>query len=104
MDLFMDIIKGYSSSIIIYSIYLFIVNIAAFLLVGIDKRRAKREEWRIKEMTFIMMALLGAAAGVLLGMVFFHHKQSKKKFYFGVPILYIINKIASIIIYHHLLR
>lgn len=104
MNFFIEIITGYSYAIKVYFLYQLIINIITFLLMSIDKKRAKKDQWRIKESTFMILALLGGAVGVLLGIVVFHHKQSKKKFYLGVPILYVINKIGSIMMYHYLLR
>lgn len=104
MSYLTEAIGGYSNTVIIYSIYLILINVATFLLMSIDKRKAKKNEWRIQELTFMILALLGGAAGVLLGMVILHHKQSKKKFYLFIPLFYIINKVVSTMIYHYLLK
>lgn len=72
--------------------------------MSIDKKRAKKDAWRIKEITFMMLAALGGAVGVMMGMIVFHHKQSKRKFYLIIPLLYILNKIISIVIYNYLLK
>lgn len=104
MNYLIEITGEYSNTVVVYSFYLLMLNIAAFILMSIDKNRAKKNEWRIKELTFMILALLGGAVGTLLGMVIFHHKQNKKKFYLGIPLFYIINKAASIIIYHYLFK
>lgn len=56
-----------------------------FLLAGVDKRRARRKEWRIPEKTLLGLALLGGAWGLLAGMLTFHHKTRKPAFAIGVP-------------------
>ena len=39
--------------------YLLIINIISFCLMYIDKQKAKKNKWRIKEDTLIMSAILG---------------------------------------------
>lgn len=65
--------------------YLVMVNVTAFCMYGIDKKRAVKDQWRIPEKTLLAAAVLGGGAGALLGMRFFHHKTRKPKFYIGVP-------------------
>lgn len=103
MSFMANIYNNYSLMVRIYALYLFGINLLTFLLMGVDKMKARKGQWRIKEITFILMALLGGGIGVLMGMVFYHHKQSKKKFYIGVPLIYVINKIVSILIYNYLI-
>ena len=71
------------------TIYLLLVNAAAFLTCGEDKRRAKRREWRIPEATLMGLAAAGGSLGALAGMRFFHHKTRHRKFTAGVPALLI---------------
>lgn len=61
--------------------YYVIVSIVLLILMGIDKVRARRNEWRITEATLIITALLGGGIGGLLGMKLFHHKTRKWYFY-----------------------
>ena len=71
------------------TIYLLLVNAAAFLAFGEDQRRAKRREWRIPEATLMGLAAAGGSLGALAGMRFFHHKTRHRKFTAGVPALLI---------------
>ena len=71
------------------TIYLLLVNAAAFLAFGEDKRRARRREWRIPEATLMGLAAAGGSLGALAGMRFFHHKTRHRKFTAGVPALLI---------------
>ena len=66
---------------------LVLTNLAAFLLMGIDKRRAVRDVRRIPERTLLTACGLFAAAGGLIGMHVFHHKTRKLKFSVGVPVM-----------------
>ncbi len=70
--------------------YLLIVNLVAFALYGIDKSKARRNKWRIKEAVLIGVAYLGGCYGALVGMFVFHHKTKKSKFKLLVPLAVII--------------
>lgn len=61
------------------------LSLADFALMGVDKRRAKRGAWRVKERTFFLLALLGGSPGALLGMWTFRHKTRHWYFKFGLP-------------------
>lgn len=61
------------------------LSLADFVLMGVDKRRAKRGAWRVKERTFFLLALLGGSPGALLAMWAFRHKTRHWYFKFGLP-------------------
>ena len=71
-------------------IYLLLVNLWAFVLMGIDKRRARKDLWRIKERTLFLPVLLGGGLGGILGMKVFHHKTKHWYFRFGFPVILIL--------------
>ncbi|MCR5099659.1 MAG: DUF1294 domain-containing protein [Lachnospiraceae bacterium] len=79
----------------ILGIYLVIINLTAFLLYGVDKKRAIDGKWRIPEATLIGVAALGGGLGALLGMLAWHHKTKKWKFRLLVPALLIIWMVAG---------
>ena len=54
--------------------------------MGIDKKRARSQAWRIPERTLILTAFLGGGMGALLGMYVFHHKTRHMKFLVLVPV------------------
>ena len=58
---------------ILLILYVSILNIIGFLLMGIDKRRAKKHAFRIPEATLFTIAVIGGSIGSILGMYFFHH-------------------------------
>ena len=70
--------------------YLLAVNIATFLLYGIDKYKAKKSKWRISEATLLMMAVIGGSIGAWSGMRLWHHKTMHKKFKYGIPVIIIM--------------
>lgn len=67
--------------------YLEIVNLIAFAMMGIDKRRAQKGLWRIPEGTLILSAVVGGSIGALAGMYLFRHKTRKKRFTVGIPVI-----------------
>ena len=70
--------------------YLLAINIATFLLYGIDKYKAKKNQWRISEATLLTMAAIGGSIGAWVGMRIWHHKTMHKKFKYGIPIIIIM--------------
>ena len=62
------------------------VNAAAFTLYGVDKRRARRGEWRISERTLLTAAWLMGGVGAHLGMRRFRYKTRHAAFRYGVPV------------------
>ena len=71
-------------------LYLLAVNVAAFLLMGADKGRARRGAWRVPERSLFLPVLLGGALGGVLGMQVFRHKTRHWYFRFGFPLLLIV--------------
>ena len=71
-------------------LYLLAANLAAFFLMGIDKRRSRRGKWRVSERTLFLPAVLGGALGGMLGMRLFHHKTRHWYFRWGYPLLLIL--------------
>jgi len=81
--------------------YLAIINVATFLTYGLDKWKAKRSKWRIREAALLMLAVLGGSIGAWLGMIVWHHKTQHKKFKVGIPAIIIVQ---AIIIWYFFFR
>lgn len=79
-------------------IYLLIVNIVAFALMGIDKKRAKEHAWRIPEKTLFLSAIIGGSIGAICGMQFFRHKTKHWYFKYGMPAILIAQIIIVFIV------
>ena len=71
------------------ALWLLGVNLAAFALMGWDKRRARRDGRRVPERTLFLTALLGGSPGAILGMQLFRHKTKHWYFQFGMPAILI---------------
>ncbi len=73
--------------------YLAVINVATFLTYGLDKWKAKRSKWRIREAALLMLAVLGGSIGAWLGMIVWHHKTQHKKFKYGIPAIILVQAI-----------
>lgn len=79
-------------------IYFLIVNAIAFLLMLVDKQKAKRKLWRIPESTLLLSAAIGGSIGALAGMYTFRHKTKHLKFTLGVPMILIAQIVAAFLL------
>lgn len=79
-------------------IYLIIINIISFLAMFIDKKKAEKEKWRIKESTLLLLSIFGGSIGGILGMYIFHHKTKKPRFYVGLPVIIVLQILLIIAI------
>lgn len=66
-------------------LYLFLINAVAFLLMLVDKLKARKNLWRIPERTLFLTALLGGSVGAIAGMYAFRHKTRHVSFTLGMP-------------------
>lgn len=75
---------------VIVELYLLLINLAGFVMMGIDKNRAKRGAWRIPEKTLFTCALLGGSLGTTLGMSTFRHKTRHWYFKYGMLLILVV--------------
>ena len=71
-------------------IYLIGINLAGFIIMGVDKKRAIRGAWRISEASLFFTALLGGGLGCILGMQHFRHKTKHWYFKYGMPAILVV--------------
>ena len=74
------------------AIWLVLVNLAAFVVFGWDKFKAKYREKhpaarRVPERTLFLLAILGGSLGALLGMRVWRHKTLHRSFRIGIPLI-----------------
>lgn len=79
-------------------IYLILINIITFVVMGIDKKKAKFGKWRISESALFTLVLLGGGIGGIAGMYVFRHKTKKMRFVIGFPTILIFE--IFVIIYY----
>ena len=77
-------------------IYFIIINIIGFLVMYIDKQKAKKGKWRIPEKTIFIITVLGGGIGTISGMYTFRHKTQKLHFTIGLPTITILEIIGVI--------
>lgn len=70
---------------------LMVINVVAFFMYGMDKRRAVKHQWRISEAALLGIAFCGGSVGALLGMKIFHHKTKHWKFKILVPLFLLLH-------------
>ena len=68
-------------------ILIFIMNIVGFVMMKVDKNRAKKHQYRISEGTLWLVAILFGAVGMTLGMKVYRHKTKHLQFKVGLPLL-----------------
>lgn len=76
-----------------------VLNVATFVVYGVDKRRAIRGEWRVPEATLLALSAAFGALGALLGMYVFHHKTRKPRFAYGVPFMLVVQLAACWVLF-----
>lgn len=81
-------------------LYLLIINAASFLLMLIDKQKARKKQWRIPERTLFLSAILGGSIGALAGMYLFRHKTKHLSFTLGIPAILIAQIAIFIYIFY----
>ena len=82
--------------------YFVITNIAGFLLMGIDKWKARRGAFRIPESTLFIIALIGGSIGTIAGMYLFRHKTRHWYFVYGMPAILFLQIAAYFFLTHTL--
>ena len=68
-------------------VFLAVMSVFLFAMMGIDKGKARRGTWRIPEKTLFVFALLGGAVGGTAGMFLFRHKTKHLSFRLLFPLL-----------------
>ena len=84
--------------------YLVVVNLLNFIFFWNDKRRSKKEAWRIPEKTLIGLCLIGGSIGGFLGMRVFHHKTKHFLFAWGIPIILILQIGLGLLVFFKVLN
>lgn len=79
--------------------YLFLINAAGFLIMLIDKQKARKNRWRIPERVLIGIATVGGSFGIMTGMRVFHHKTLHEKFTVGIPVILGLQVLFAVFIF-----
>lgn len=76
-------------------LYLLIINAVGFLLMLVDKYKAKKKLWRIPEATLMGVAAMGGSIGSLIGMYTVRHKTKHLKFTIGIPLILAVQVVLA---------
>lgn len=83
--------------------YLLVMNAAAFLLMLIDKQKARKNKWRIPEAVLIGSAIIGGSLGAWAGMQLFRHKTKHNKFVLGIPFIIGVQVLLAVVYWYKFL-
>ena len=81
--------------------YLVLINAITFAVYGADKRRARKDRWRVPERTLFLLAVLGGSLGALLGMHVFHHKTKHWYFRVFIPLILLLQIAIPVALWLH---
>lgn len=70
--------------------YVVVMNLVGVAIMGIDKSKAKKHQWRIPEKTLFLVSILGGSVGTWAGMYLFRHKTKHWYFVFGMPFILVV--------------
>lgn len=70
-------------------IYICVINIIGFVIMGLDKSKAKKKLYRIPEKTFFIVSLIGGSVGTWIGMMLFRHKTKHWYFLVFIPLIFL---------------
>ena len=85
-------------------IYLVIINVITFIVYGLDKWKAKKAKWRIRESTLLGMAAVGGSIGALFAMKILRHKTLHPQFKYGVPLMLVAQIAMGVAIWYFWMR
>jgi uncharacterized membrane protein YsdA (DUF1294 family) len=82
--------------------YVIIMSLIGFVMMGIDKQKARKKAWRVPERVLFGIAFAGGGIGSFLGMYAFRHKTKHTKFVVLLPMaavlyIYVLYQIGKLI-------
>ena len=77
-------------------VYIVAVNVSAFILFGVDKRKAVKGARRISEAALLSVAVAGGSIGAWCGMKVWRHKTLHGKFAYGIPAVLVLQLAVAI--------
>ena len=80
-------------------VYLILINALSLALMLADKKKARKNRWRIPERVLIGVAILGGSLGAMIGMNLFRHKTLHPKFSIGLPVIFAVQAVLLVVLY-----
>ncbi|MCR5677148.1 MAG: DUF1294 domain-containing protein [Agathobacter sp.] len=81
--------------------YLILMNLAGFVVMGVDKHRSIVKKWRIPEKVLFFFSLLGGSFGTVMGMQIFRHKTRHWYFVIFMPVILALHIVVLIFCMAH---
>ncbi len=77
-------------------LWLAVISIVAIVITAVDKRKARRGDWRVSEAALMTVSALGGSVAMLVTMLVIRHKTKHIKFMLGIPIIILFQVIAVV--------
>ncbi len=90
--------------LIAFLVYIIVISIISFVLPIVDKKKAKKGQWRIKERTLFLFSALGGSLAMYLSMVLFRHKTKHKSFMIGIPVIFFVQMAIVVAVWYLFFR
>ena len=78
--------------------YLLFINVLTLCVYGLDKFRARRGAWRVRESTLHLLALAGGTLGALAGQLIFRHKTRDRRFRLVFGMIVVLQAVLVIVV------
>ena len=87
------------NALTIIALYLAGLNFAGFVMMGVDKWKARKQAFRIPEASLFLIAVIGGSIGSIIGMYTFRHKTRHLTFVIGMPVILAIQLLLLFLLY-----
>ena len=71
--------------------YMLLMNFLGIVVMREDKRRARKQMWRIPEKILWFVSLLGGSLGSWMGIYLYRHKTKHWNFVIGMPAIVLVH-------------
>ena len=88
-----------STITMIVLIYLAIMTVVGLIIMKVDKVKAQKQAWRVKEATLFLVSAIGGSLGTWAGMYIFRHKTKHWYFVVGMPAIFIIHVVLLVFLF-----
>lgn len=68
--------------------YLAVMTVVGLIIMKVDKVKAQKQAWRVKEATLFLVSAIGGSLGTWAGMYIFRHKTKHWYFVIGMPLIF----------------
>ena len=79
-------------------IYFIAISLVSVIVCVVDKLRAKKGRWRVKESTLFLLSVLGGSLAMYITMLTIRHKTLHKRFMIGIPLIMIMQAAVFIFV------